>query len=250
MQKSKDLQKIHSAYASMLNNLKKHNIEGAHKAITVIQSLEANFWQNINAYLTEAEEELKNLKESYSDNSAYLELLKKALEERGLTPDETENSLILGPMEVVANLEEYHLQLVMGRKKTRISDLELSNVTKLLEQRFKKLNSSFNANAYFKRLLKAYEYASSRMYGSKETRYGFAVSLRIIFEIFSIAPGASDYKMENFLWDLGRLITHSDSYGKYRIEYGYSRNVGKMHFIKTSNGDSLKVSTLSIFQEE
>lgn len=250
MQKSKDLQKIHSAYTGMLKNLKTHNIEGAQKSIAIIHSLEAEFWQNVEAYLAEAQEELTCLKENYSDNAEYLELLKQALEERGLTPDETENSLILGPMEVVANLEEYHLLLVMGRKKTRISDLELTKVTKLIEQRFKRLNSSFNANTYFKKLLKAYEYATSRMYGSKETRYGFAVSLRSIFEIFSIAPGASDYKMENFLWDLGRLITHSDCYGKYRIEYGYSRNVGRMHFIKTISGESLKVSTLSIFQEE
>lgn len=44
MQKSKDLQKMHSAYNSLLSNLKKHNIEGAEKAIESIETMETEFW--------------------------------------------------------------------------------------------------------------------------------------------------------------------------------------------------------------
>lgn len=189
------------------------------------------------------------LKDEYADDAAYLARLKEALAERGLSPDETENSLILGPIEIVPSLKDYQLLLVMGRKKIRIKDLELSTVVKMIEQRFKKMNSSFNANAFFKKILRAYDYASSRKHGTSTTKYGFAVSIKDIFDIFSIAPGSSDYKIENFLWDLGRLISVSNTFGKYQIEYGYSRDVGKMLYIKTINGESLKVSTLTIYKE-
>ncbi|HQQ68522.1 MAG TPA: hypothetical protein PLX77_06815, partial [Candidatus Cloacimonadota bacterium] len=105
-------------------------------------------------------------------------------------------------------------------------------------------------NSFLKRLLKAYEYASSKMYGSKETKYGYAVSLKMIYDIFSIAPGAADYKIENFLWDLGRMLSFAEAIEPYRLEYGFSRDVRTMYIIKSAGGESLKASTLTIYKED
>lgn len=250
MQKSKDIQKLQSAYNSMLVSFKNHNLEGAAKALTNIKALEDSFWQNLETYLADAHAELNELSQQYQDNDAYLQELKGMLEERGLNPDISENTLIIGPLDLVVNIEDRHLLLIMGKKKKRINDLEINKVAKLVEQSFKRLNSSFNANAFFRRVQTAYKYVNSRVYGVTETRFGNAVSLKLLYEVFSIAPGSQDYKIENFLWDLGRLVFASDSYNGHRLELGNSRNAGTMYIIKTANGDSLKASTLSIHKEE
>lgn len=250
MQKSKDIQKLQSAYNSMLVSFKNHNLEGAGKALTNIKALEESFWQNLESYLADAKSELSTLAEKYQDNDAYLQELKGMLEERGLNPDISENTLIIGPLDLVVNIEDKHLLLIMGKKKKRINDLEINKVAKLVEQSFKKLNSSFNANAFFKRVLTAYEFVNSRVYGSKETRFGYAVSLKLLYDVFSVAPGSQDYKRENFLWDLGRLLYANDAYGHYHLELGNSRNAGTMYIIKTANGESLKASTLTIHKGE
>lgn len=249
MQKSKEIQRLQSAYNSMLVSLKNHNLEAAEKALSNIRTLENSFWQNLDVYLENAQSELDELSLQYQDNQVYLEKLKALLEERGLNPDISENTLIIGPLDLVVNIEDRHLLLIMGKKKKRINDLEINKVAKLVEQSFKKLNSSFNANAFFRRVLKAYDYANSRMYGTKETHFGNAVSLRLIYDVFTIAPGAQDYKMENFLWDLGRLVYDSEPVKGYTLEIGFSRNAGTMYIIKTVSGDSYKASTLSIYKE-
>lgn len=137
----------------------------------------------------------------------------------------------------------------IGRKKKRITDLELSQVVKLIEKTYKKINSSFNPESFFKRLLRAYEYAYTRMYSCREVSFGYGVSLKDLFDIFTISPSSTDYKIENFLWDLGRLATTSSKFEDFSIELGFSRDVKKMYLIKTGNGETLKVSTLTIHKD-
>lgn len=250
MQKSKEMQKLHASYTALLSSFKNHNIEAAQKSITAILALQDGFWDNIEDYLQTARPELEALQSLYTSNEHYLEELQTALIQRGINPDVVENSLLIGPMQIEINVEEYYIQLNIGRKKQRISDLELNKVTKLLEQSYKKLNYSFNANSFFKRLLRAYEYANAKKYATHETKFGYAVSLKDIFDLFTIAVGSSDYKIENFLWDLGRLIDNSESFAPYSIEYGFSRDVRKMYLIKTPSGETKKASTLTIHKEE
>lgn len=249
MQKSKDLQKLHASYAALLASFKNHNIETAQKSINSIKDLETDFWSNVDSYLEIADAELQALQSQYTSNASYLQELKTALSDRGIPCDQHENNLIIGPMQVLVNVEEYQLQLIMGRKKKRISDLELTKVVKLIEQTYKKLNYSFNANTFFKRLLRAYEYASAKMYGTKDTKYGYAVSLKVLFDLFTIAPGSNDYKIENFLWDLGRLLDAMENLGQYRVELGFARDVRSMFIIKTAGGESIKASSVTIHTE-
>lgn len=250
MQKSKELQKLHASYNALLTSFKNHNIETAEKSIANIIDLQDGFWDKVMDYLQMANPELETLQSLYTSNASYLQELHTALMDKGINPDVKDNSLLIGPMEVVVNVQEYYLQLNIGRKKKRITDLELGKVVKLLEQTYKKLNYTFNVNSFFKRLLRAYEYANSRKYASHNAKYGYAVSLKDMFDLFTIAPGSNDYKIENFLWDLGRLINTPDSFGPYSIEYGYSRDVRKMYIIKTPSGESMKASTLTIHKEQ
>jgi hypothetical protein len=143
-------------------------------------------------------------------------------------------------------VEKYSIMLNMGRKKQLITDLEINKVVRVIEQYYKKLNSSFNANSFFKRLLKAYEFANTRMYNSKTVKFGYGVALKDIFELFTLSPASADYKLENFLWDLGRLCINNNIIDNYQIELGCSRDVKKMYVIKTANGDTLKASTLTL----
>ncbi|MCB5270429.1 MAG: hypothetical protein LHW56_01135 [Candidatus Cloacimonetes bacterium] len=250
MQKSKELQKLHASYTALLTSFKNHNIETAERSIANIIDLQDGFWDKVNSYLQMANPELEALQGMYVSNESYLQDLKYALIDKGINPDTNENTLLIGPMEVVINVQEYYIQLNMGRKKKRITDLELGKVVKLVEQTYKKLNYSFNVNNFFKRLLRAYEYANSKKYACHDAKFGYAVSLKDIFDLFTIAPGSNDYKIENFLWDLGRLIDTPDSFGPYSIEYGFSRDVKKMYIIKTPSGESMKASTLTIHKEE
>lgn len=249
MLKSKEMQKLHASYTALLNSFKNHNIENAQKSIAAIHALQDGFWDNVNDYLKTAIPELEDLQGQYASNDSYLQDLLTALTDKGINPDVVDNTLLIGPMEIVINVEDYHIQLNIGRKKKRISDLELNKVTKMLEQTYKKLNYSFNVNGFFKRLLRAYGYANAKKYACHETKYGYAVSLKDMFDLFTIAVGSSDYKIENFLWDLGRLIDTPESFAPYSIEYGFSRDVRKMYIIKTPSGDTMKASTLTIHKE-
>ena len=150
MQKSKEFQKLQSAYNSMLTSFKNHNLEGVEKALQNITAQKDGFWSNMDTYLEAANEELQSLTLQYKDNDEYLKNLKSILEERGLNPDIDDNYLILGPLDLAVNILDKHLMLIMGKKKKRITDLEINKVAKMIEQTFRKLNSRFNANAFFK----------------------------------------------------------------------------------------------------
>ncbi len=249
MYKCKELERLLSNYGRLVASYKKHNIELIESSLTAIRGSEPGFWENVREYLGQAVPELEELKSLYTSNEQYVEKLNNLLNSKDISPVINGNVLMIGPMEITVNIEEYHVLVSIGRKKTRLTDIELSIVSKFIEQTYKKLNSSFNPSRFFKRLLKAYELANINMYLNREVKYGFAVSLKDIFDIFCISPGAVDYKIENFLWDLGRMISREDSLTGYRLELGFSRDVKKMYLIKTEQGESHKASTLTIYQD-
>jgi hypothetical protein len=153
-------------------------------------------------------------------------------------------------MEIVPQIEEYKLQICIGRKRKSVTDLELGKAAKLIEQIYKRLNSAFNINSFFKKLLKAYEMENRKMFSANATKFGFGVALKDIYELFSLSPAATDYKLENFLWDLGRMYSTTCSFNEYQVELGYSRDVRKMYVIKAANGETIKASTVSIYKKE
>lgn len=250
MQKNRELDTLHKNYSALLVALKNHNIFQAGKAIRDIRVAEPGFWERISAYLVDADDELDLLKTRYTDNFAYTKQIQELLISKGIPAEADEASFKVGPIDIAVHVNEYYIQLSMGKKKIRITDLEHGKAVKHIESFYKKLNSSFNSNLFFKRLLKAYEIINQRMYNSKGTSYGFAVSLKEVFELFSLSPAAVDYKIENFLWDIGRLCTQTPQIDVYRIELGSSRDARKMYEIKTALGQTLKASTITLYKEE
>ncbi len=167
---------------ALLTAIKNHNIISAASAITGIQELQAGFWDKVADYLASAEPELESIKALYTSNAAYAGQLLEILLAKGIPAELSDNYLIIGPLDVAINVEKYGIMLTMGRKKQQITDLEINKVARVIEQYYKKLNSSFNANSFFKRLLKAYEFANTRMYNSKTVKFGYGVALKDILQ--------------------------------------------------------------------
>jgi len=246
MQKHKDLDRLHKHYSAILAASKNHNILLGEVSAQGILDLEPGFWERINAFLDAVKTEINGLKELYTDSDAYAAKLAELLSARSIPLEREGSSIDIGPINISVNLEDYYLLIKIGRKKQQITDLEPSKVVKLIENLYRRLNSSFNASSFFKRLQKAYDFANTRMYACREPKYGYSVALKDVFDLFTLSPAASDYKLENFLWDLGRLYSNGASYDKYRIELGFSRDVRKMYLIRTASGDTIKASTLTI----
>lgn len=249
MQKLKEIDKLHSNYMALLTATKNNNMLKAESSMEAILSLENGFWDSVQEYILKSKQEIAEVKSLYNSNQDYASSLLEILLAKGIPAEQKEAGLFVGPLEVMVNVEEFYIVIAMGRKKMRITDLEINKVARVVEQYFKKLNSSFNANAFFKKLLKAYGFANTRLYSNREVQYGYGVELKEIFELFTLSPTSSDYKIENFLWDIGRLCTTTNQIDIYQIELGCSRDVKKMYQIKTGNGDTLKASTLTIHKE-
>ncbi|MBP7564177.1 MAG: hypothetical protein KA886_10355 [Candidatus Cloacimonetes bacterium] len=250
MQKNKEIDKFFHNYQLFLNASKNHNIESCESAITYLEEQENTFWTNVLSFIENAKNEVDEIKTKYTDLNEYSEKLLSALVSRNIPAELNENKLTIGPLTIEILLEEFKIMLYMGRKKVKISDLELNKVVKFIELYYKKLNSSFNANAFTVRMIKAYEYLNRSIYCSKDTQFGNAVPLEDIFKIFTVSPVSSDYKLENFIWDLGRLISSEFDHPNYQIELGTSRKISRTMIIKDIEGNEHKYSTLTVYLKD
>ncbi len=248
MLKNKEIDKFYKTYQSFLSASDSHNIEACHSSINYLEEQENIFWNNVLEFIENAKNETTSVKELYSDSTKYTQQLFDALITKNIPVDMEEDVITLGPISLEIKLEEYSINLIIGRKKRKISELEISRVVKAVEQTYKKINSSFNVNAFANKLIKAYEYVNKALYGSNKTQFGNAVPLEELFKIFTISPSSSDYKIENFLWDLGRMISNSPTNAGYQFEFGFSRNIGRMMIIKDTDGIIHKYSTLTVYK--
>jgi len=248
MQKIKRMEKIHKNYASLLTGIKKHNILNSETSLQEILNNQEGFWDEIIESLSNVREEIEFLKSLYDDEHEYSNLIHGKLLEKDVPVILSGKNLLIGPMIISFNLADFYVQITIGRKRQRITELEPNIVVKKLEQVYRKLNSSFNATLFFRRLLKAYDFINTKMYSSRQTKYGYSVALKDIYELFSLSPSSTDYKIENFLWDIGRLLAVADSFNGYRIELGFSRDVKKMYLIKTASGEEVRASTLTVYE--
>lgn len=247
MQKHKELDRLHKHYGALLTAIKQHNIIKARASMTEIANLEEGFWNSVRDFLGQAEDETQQLQAGYTDSVEYTANLAELLKSRNIQFDYDEkNTIQIGPLTITPNVEEHYLQIKIGRKRQQITTLEPGIVLKHIEKLYRRINSSFNANSFFRRLQKAYEFANTRVFNTRQPKYGFSVPLKDIFDLFTLSPAATDYKLENFLWDLGRLHSKAESIDKYTVELGYSRDEKKMYLIRTAQGDTIPASTLTI----
>lgn len=250
MQKNKEIDKFFQNYQAFLNASKNHNIELCMNSISYLEEQETTFWSNVLTFVENAKNEVDNIKNDYRNSQEYADQLYQILMSKSIPVDINEHVLTIGPLTIEVILEEYKIMLCMGRKKVKISDLEINKVVKFIELYYKKINNSFNANSFVTRLIKAYEYLNRALYSSQKTQFGNAVPLEDIFKMFTISPASSDYKMENFLWDLGRLISSDFQHSNYLIEFGTSRKISRTLIIKDVDGNENKFSTLTIYLKD
>lgn len=249
MNKNKDLEKLHKLYVNLQAADKKHNFILAASSLQEFYGIQEDFWSKLNVYLGSIEQDMEDLKNNYADNLKYSDYITSQLMAKDIPTERDGNNILVGPIEVSVHVDEYYLLLSIGRKKQRISDLEPMTVVRLIEGLYRKLNRSFNSKLFFRQLLKAYDYLNTIKYSTKDVKYGFNISLKSVFDLFALSPMATGYKIDNFLWDLGRLISTGTVYDNYRLELGYTRDVGKMYLIKALNGEERKASTLIIHKE-
>lgn len=250
MQKNKDIDKFYHSYQAFLTASKNHNVDTCTTSITYLEEQESVFWDNVLAFIEDAKSEIEAIKQQYTDNLVYTTQLYNALIAKNLPVDMNDNFITLGPLTIEVKVEEFQIIMSLGRKKKKINDLEISKVTKYVDQYYKAINSSFNVNTFISRLLKAYEYINKSVYASQTVQFGNAVPLDDIFKIFTISPSSSDYKKENFLWDLGRLISLQVNHPNYQIEFGFSRHHGHTMSIKDADGNVNNFSSITIYKKE
>lgn len=249
MLKNKEIDKFYRSYSSILTGSKNHNIEACESAVKYLEEQENGFWYTVREYVAKAKAEIAGIKQLYPDNVSYANELYQSLLARNLPVEIEEDTVLLGPIVIETNLEQYYILVTIGRKKKKVSDLEISKVVKTIELIYKKINSSFNATAFMNRLFKAYEYLNKSMYASRTVQYGNAVPLEDIFKLFTLSPVSNDYKIENFLWDLGRLTSDIPAHNSFQIELGSSRDIGKMLVIKDASGKTSKYSSLTVYKK-
>jgi len=251
MQKNKSIDKFLQNYHSFLTASKNHNLEQCFRSVNYLEEQEQVFWDNVLQFINEAKNEITEIKSLYTDNASYAQQLYEALSAKNYPVELKDNMLVLGPINIEIFIQnEYYILLSLGRKKLKIKDLEITKAIKSIEAFYKKINISFNANSFINKLVKAYEFANKAMYGSKDITFGNAVPLDDIFKIFTISPTGNDYKKENFIWDLGRLISQIPDNSKYQIELGFSRKIGNTMIIKDTEGNINNFSTLTIYKKE
>jgi len=250
MQKNKEIDKFYRAYNAFLAASKYHNVEVCAASVKYLEEQEDTFWQNVLGFISDARGEIDSIKGLYSDPEAYLAQLFSSLLAKNLPVEQKEGIITLGPIVIEPRLADFQIIIGIGRKKQKLSELEISRVTRFIEQFYKKINSSFNAGQFVNRLIKAYEYLNKSIYASRLVQYGNAVPLDDIFKVFTVSPASSDYKIENFLWDLGRLISSGFIHPGFQLEFGFSRHEGRMLIIRDADGKDYKYSTLTLYKKE
>jgi len=246
MNRNKEMDKLIKAYNNLLKASKAHNILQCSSSIEYIENQVEIFCQVLKGFTMDAEREIAELRSQHSDGQSFLAGIYEALKARNLPVELNDNSIILGPIEIEAKLDDFVLVLGIGRKKMKISDLEASVVIKSIELLYKKINSSFNASTFLNRLIKGYDYLNKSIYASRTVLYGNAIPLVEVFKLFSLSPASADYKIEQFTWDLGRLLSNSYDHPEYQIEFGFSRNAGRMMIIRDTQGIDHRYSTLTV----
>jgi len=250
MQRNKEIERFTKAYTSFLQASQLHNVERCQSLVKYLEEQEGSFWEEVLSFIKNAHTEIESITATYQDHETYINTLCDLLRQRNLPIDRQEAVLYLGPILIEPKLGDFYIQISLGRMKQRLTELEPNYVVKFIEKYYRKVNSSFNLNSFASKLMKAYDYVNRSMYASRQVQYGNAVSLDELFKIFTVSPSATDYKLENFLWDLGRLIASEYVNPNFQFEFGFSRQVGRMMIIRDADGNEHKYSSITIYKTE
>jgi|LSQX01.2.fsa_nt_gb hypothetical protein len=204
--------------------------------------------------LTEAA--LDQLTEDISQQVArpdYIQELESELLAAGVNFSGDFPSYLLPPFNLQINLESFEARLSMGRKNERISDLNPQILAQWVAKRYKTvLGRRFNAGAFMKDLINAYQLATQLKFREKNEKWGVAVPIKDIYDLMTIRAAARrDYPRQFFTFDLGLLKEEAElQLGRHRFELGFARNPSRAMTIVDSSGRESHISSLTIYLDE
>ncbi|MDW7658344.1 MAG: hypothetical protein SCM11_14340 [Bacillota bacterium] len=160
---------------------------------------------------------------------------------------------MLPPFKLNISLDSYEARLSLGRKNERTSDLNPQRLARWVAVRYKKVIArKFNATAFMKDLVEAYQLANQLKFHEKKMVWGRAVPIKDIYDLLTVKASArQDYPKQFFVFDLG-LFKESATLelNHYRFELGFARNPTKAMTVVDSSGRESHISSLTIYAEE
>ncbi|HBP38326.1 MAG TPA: hypothetical protein DD640_06225 [Clostridiales bacterium] len=212
--------------------------------------------QDIPAKWLAAETELQDLSDQISRqlrSDEYIQDFEKELRAAGVQLSGCFPSYMLPPFKLNISLDNYEARLSLGRKNERTSDLNPQQLAKWVSVRYKKVIArKFNAAAFMKDLIEAYQLANQLKYHEKNIVWGRAVPIIELYELLTIKASArQDYPKQFFIFDLG-LFKESAALDLdcYRFELGFARNPSRAMTVVDSSGRESHISSLTIYCKE
>ena len=228
------------------------NIKGARQNIDKLRLLLdglADQWQSadnqISALISAIREQL--------ESPAYASELEQELKSAGVPISGAFPQYFLPPFKMAVSVDNLEVRLSLGRKSERTSDLNPKQLAAWVAVRYKKVISrKFNAQAFMKDLLEAYQFANRITFLGKEPIWGRAVSLMDLYDIMTVkATSRQDYPKQFFVFDLG-LLKESPTMelDPYRFELGFARHQSRALVVVDSSGRENHFSSLTIYRDE
>lgn len=228
------------------------NIKGARQNIDKLRLL----IDGLTSQWQEADDQISALVDSIRAELAspdYASELEQELKSAGVPFSGAFPQYFLPPFKMVVAVDNLEVRLSLGRKSERTSDLNPKQLAAWVAVRYKKVISrKFNAQAFMKDLLEAYQFANRITFLGKEPAWGRAVSLMDLYDIMTVkAASRQDYPKQFFVFDLG-LLKESPTMElvPYRFELGFARNQSRALVVVDSSGRESRISSLTIYRDE
>ncbi len=228
-------------------NLKKYQ-QQLDKIIPLLEQLEASWPETVAA--------LAQLTDKINQTVAgpdYIAELEAELTAAGVNFTGEFPNYMLPPFNLQINLDSFEARLAMGRKNERSSDLNPQNLALWVAKRYKTvLGRRFNATAFMKDLINAYQLATQLKFREKSEKWGVAVPIKDIYDIMTIrAASRREYPRQFFSFDLGLFKEEAAlQLGRHRFELGFARNPSRAMTVVDSSGRESHISSLTIYLDE
>lgn len=180
----------------------------------------------------------------------YPAALEAALQGAGIPLKGAFPSYEFPPFKLTISVEQGLARLGMGRQSKQTKTLAPKLLSSWIHKIYQRtIGSKFNSERFYKELLGAYEMLS-RLPGGDEVAWGNPVSLKAIYQLFTLHHTArQEYPEALFTYDLARLREQVDmAYAGHRFELVPTRKLGLL--LVDSQGRESRVDSLAIYARE
>ncbi|MBU6428563.1 MAG: hypothetical protein KGR26_06120, partial [Cyanobacteria bacterium REEB65] len=149
-------------------------------------------------------------------------------------------------------LQDGYARLALGRKSERTTSLAPKELAAWVAKRYDRVgNSRFDAQAFKKELLAAYQIANRAKYGGA-IQWGNSVELTLIYDLLTLRQAArQDYPRQLFLFDLARLREEPDlQHDGHRFEFGFARGQDKVFAVIDRQGREVRLGSLILYDRQ